>query len=331
MAARLRAARRRAGLSQSDLAARAGVSRQLIGAAESGRNLPRVDAAISIAAALGVEVSDLFGAPPRATDVMTGAVPVEGTLVRTGRVGDLVVTTSVGIGAEGWGAADAVVEQGAANEFTHHRPGPVVAGCEPGLEVIEQILREGSMAALAAPTSSRRAIEALDAGRVHAAVVHGPSGSLGDRAGDRPIDRFRLTSWRVGLAAPVDAEPEWWRDALAGRVPVVQREAGAGVQRTFEEAAATDVGGPRVATHIAAARRAVLSGMAAVTIEPAALAVGAAFHALDVHEAELWVDRTWIGEPGVVEMMNVVTSRRFLARLDAVGGYDLTGCGDRIG
>ena len=39
------------GMSQVELAARAGVSRQLIGAAEAGRHLPRVDAALASGAA----------------------------------------------------------------------------------------------------------------------------------------------------------------------------------------------------------------------------------------------------------------------------------------
>jgi DNA-binding XRE family transcriptional regulator len=317
-------------LTQGELAARAGVSRQLVGAAESGRNLPRVDAGLALAAALGVDAAELFGATPTPEDVVTGEPPHEGALVRAGRIGDRMVTASVGIGGEGWDAADGMVEQGTLTSFTRRTPGLVVAGCEPGLAVLEHILREAAMSALAVPTSSTTAIAALDDGRVHAAVVHGPAGSVGGRVGDRFVDRFRLTGWRVGLAAPADAAASWWRRALRGAVPVVQREAGAGVQRTFEEAAGTDVPGPRVATHLAAARRAVLSGVAAVTIEPAALAVGAAFHPLDVHEAELWVDREWMTDRVAGDALDVISGRRFQRRLEAVGGYDLAGCGDRI-
>jgi DNA-binding XRE family transcriptional regulator/molybdate-binding protein len=317
-------------LTQGELAARAGVSRQLVGAAESGRNLPRVDAALALATALGVEVAELFGTALPPADVVTGDVPPEGSLVRAGQIGDRVVTISVGIGAEGWDAADGIVEQGALAPFIRRTTGIVVAGCEPGLEVLEHILRESARRALAVPTSSAAAIAALDHERVHAAVVHGPAGTVGGRVAGRSVDRFRLTGWRVGIAAPVDAAADWWRDALCGAVPVVQREAGAGVQRTFEEVAGTDVPGPRVTTHVAAARRAALTGMAAVTIEPAAIAVGASFHPLDVHEAELWVDRTWMTDRVVGDALDVITGRRFQRRLEAVGGYDLAGCGDRI-
>ena len=101
MSARFRAYRRARGLSQSELASRAGVSRQLVGAAENGRNLPRVDAALAIAEVLGVDVADLFGAEPAAVDAVTGLEPPDGSLVRLSRVGDRVVTGAVGIGSDG--------------------------------------------------------------------------------------------------------------------------------------------------------------------------------------------------------------------------------------
>ncbi len=317
-------------MSQVELAARAGVSRQLIGAAEIGRHLPRVDAALAIAAALGVDVAQLFAEAPGAVDVRTGDAPPSGTLVRLGHVGDVVVTAAAGIGAEGWEAADAVIDGDHATTFDRHGPGIVVAGCEPGLELLEQILRNAGIGAMSTPMSSTAAIAALDAGRLHAAVVHGPVGTVGERAGTRSVDRYRLVQWRVGVAAPEDAPADWPSTALAGRTDVVQREAGAGVQRAFEAHAGGNVPGPRVATHLAAARRAVFAGLPAVTIEPAALAVGAQFHALEVHEAELWVDRLWATDRVVDDALHVLGGTQFTMRLAAIGGYDLAGCGDRI-
>jgi hypothetical protein len=70
--------------------------------------------------------------------------------------------------------------------------------------------------------------------------------------------------------------------------------------------------------------------MAAVTIEPAALAVGVPFHALDVHEAQLWVDRRWLNERATDEALDAIASHRFQRRLAGVGGYDLAGCGARV-
>ena len=326
----LRNHRTLAGLTQGELAARAGVSRQLVGAVEAGRHLPRVDAAIRLAGALGVGVTELFGLSPLPQDAVTGAVPVPGSLVRAARVGDGVVTAAARVGPDGWGLADAGVVGQELNWFDGVRAGFVVAGCEPGLEVLERILREHGIGAVAATASSAAASAALEAGRLHAAVVHGPDLAL-RAAPSRPVVRVGLSRWRVGLAAAADSPQGWWQDALAGRVPVVQREAGAGVQRAFEDAAGgSGARGPRVTTHIAAVRRGLVTGMPAVTIEPAALATGATFHPLEVHDVELWVAADWLDERVVKAALDVVASRRFQERLLAVGGYDLATCGMRL-
>jgi DNA-binding XRE family transcriptional regulator len=329
----LQSLREAAGLTQTELAARAGVSRQSIGAVEAGRHLPRVDAALALAAALGVAVEDLFGADPVPVDVISGAVAADGTSVRIGHVGERLVTSPARIGDQGWDIADGTIAAGVVRSFGRLAPGLVVAGCEPGLEVLERLLREGGMGAVAAAGSSATAIAALEGGRVHAAVVHGPTDrSLVELRG-ASVGRFRVAHWQVGVAAPGDAAAGWWQEALSGRMPVVQREQGAGVQRAFEQAvgdAGLPVPGPRVGTHLEAARRAMISGMPAVTIEPAALAVDAAFHPLEVHEAQLWVATDWLNDRVVTEALNVIVGRSFQARLAGVGGYDLAGSGSRL-
>jgi len=327
----LRVLRREAGFTQVELAKRAGVSRQLVGAVEAGRHLPRVDAALALAAALDVDVRALFSAPHGPVDVVSGKAPREGALVRLGRVGNLVVTASTRLGADGWDVADGSIEHGEVVAFSRRNPGVVVAGCEPGLEVLERLLRERGMAALSVSASSGAAIEALVAGRVHAAVVHGIEPSAYQVPASLEVARYHLTRWRVGLAGPPEATHRWWTGALTGRVPVVQRESSAGVQRAFESAVGRgDVDGPRVATHLEAARRGELGGLPAVTIEPAALAVGVPFHALETHDAELWVAGQWAADRAIVEALTVIDGPGFRKRLQGVGGYDLAGMGSRL-
>lgn len=325
--------REAAGLTQAQLAERAGVSRQAIGAVEAGRHLPRVDTALAMAAALNVDVTDIFGPELAPVDVVTGDALPDGAMVRVGQVGGRWVTAPARVGAQGWDVADATIEAGVLHSFGRHAPGLVVAGCEPGLEVLERLLREGGMGAVSAAGSSAAAVAALEDGRVHAAVVHGPEGGSTAEPDAISVDRFRVARWRVGLAARGDAVGDWWHDALSGRDPVVQREQGAGVQRAFEQAVddgGVPVPGPRVGTHLEAARRAMMSGLPAVTIEPAALAVGAAFHPLEVHEARLWVASEWVTDRVVATALDVIVGRSFQARLAGVGGYDLAGSGDRI-
>ncbi len=329
---RLRSYRKAANLTQTELAELAGVSRQLIGSVEAGRHLPRVDAALALADALEVDVAALFLSPNSPRDAISGETPADGSAVRVGRVGDTTVTAPARLGWDGWDVADGIVEDGAINSLGSRHRGFVVAGCEPGLGVVERLLREKGLGAVSAMASSKTAVEALRAGRVHAAVVHGPALEASPADCGVDVDRVRLARWQVGLSGPPDAVGDWWDDALRGRVAVAQRESGAGVQATFEAAVNVPgrIQGPRVDNHVQAAVRSVVAGLAAVTIEPAARATGAAFHPLAVHQAELWVAREWADESAVMEALNVINSRRFQARLAAVGGYDLTGCGSRV-
>lgn len=327
----LRQAREGSGMTQADLATRAGMSRQMVGAIEAGRHLPRVDAALSLARALGVEVGTLFPSPTEAIDAITGKPLQSGSLVRIGWVGDRAVTAPAGTGADGWDVADGATQDGALVAFDRRPPGLVVAGCEPGLAVLERLLRERGMGAVAVSASSTAARSALSAGRLHAAVVHGAPGDRYPVPDNPDVTRVRLASWRVGLAAPIDAPGDWWRKALSGAVPVVQREPGAGVQQAFMGAIESEdqIPGPVVGSHLAAARLSLATGLAAVTIEPAALAVGAGFHPLEVHDAQLWIAGAWIHDRVVTEALATIGERRFTARLVGIGGYDLSQSGSR--
>jgi transcriptional regulator with XRE-family HTH domain len=327
---RLRRLREAAGLTQSELAVRAGVSRQMVGAVEAGRHLPRVDAALSLAAALGANVDELFGSVPDVVDVVSGSRPLEGTAVRLGWVGERLVSSSARTGADGWDVADGVMEGGRVVQLATARPGVVVAGCEPGLETVEHLLRQGGRGGLAVATSSAVALAALEAGLLHAAVVHGPDGGLPPPPAG--VVRFHLTAWRVGLAIPFGIGSSWWSQLLAGEVEVVQREEGASVQQTFERAVGGPgvVPGPRVAGHVMAARHGAAAGRPAVTIEPAARAAGTGFHPLDRHVAELWVDGRWLTDRGVEDLLDLIGSSSFRRRLETVGGYELDALGTRV-
>jgi transcriptional regulator with XRE-family HTH domain len=329
---RLRASRESAGLSQQDLAVRAGVSRQLVGAVETGRHLPRVDSALALAEVLGVTVDSLFGTLSVPIDIAGGGTTPDGALVRVGRIGNQSVTAPIRVGPEGWDAADGIVTEGQISTFDVGAPGIIVGGCEPGLVLLERMLRAGGSGAVAVSLTSTSALECLLAGRLHAAVVHGPEPDLVVRAKALAVTRFHLARWQVGIAAGPDATKGWWKQALTGKTPVVQREPGAGVQRAFRDAVPKtqkSVPGPLAASHLEAARWAMAMNIPAVTIEPAARAVGAGFHPIEVHSAQLWVGQAWVNDGVVEEAMAILVGSRFRRQLAGVGGYDLEGLGTR--
>ncbi len=336
LGSRVRALRRERGLTQEQLAALAGVSRQMVGAVEAGRHLPRVDAAVALAGVLGTSVEELLEAPPLRSPDVVGVVeePREGTLVRLGRVGDQLVCVPGSFSGESWPAADAVVRGPGVELLDTERPAAVIVGCEPAIGLAARLLEgEAGPRVLPVPASSAAAVVALGRGRAHAVVVHGPVGTLPSPS--LPVRRLRMARWQVGLAAEVERSGGWPADALAGRVAVVQREEGAGSQAAFERALSSrgeslHVRGPRAAGHVEAAWRAATDGLVAVTIEPSALAMGLAFWPLEAHESELWVASEHLGETAVAGLVDELTGPRLRRRLEAIGGYDLSAYGAEV-
>ena len=332
----LRRRRRERGLTQSELAARAGVSRQLVAAVESGRNVPAVDAALRIAQALGTSVEAVFSfAGAEAVEPALDGSLREGMLVRCGRVGERLVATELadhGVAGAAWASADGVYEGGVLRMFGGSAPaGLVVAGCDPALGIAETMLGEsGARRLLAISAATDTALRSLGRGRVHAAVVHGPESSL--PVAPLPVLRLHLARWQVGVGVAPGTGRLSLAAVLEGAVPLVQRDGAAASQQALERAAArAHVGalppGPRAAGHLDAARQASTLGCAGVTTEAAARAFGLRFLPLEGHTVEVWLAERWRAHPSVEAFANLLAAGAFTERVARRGGYDLAGCG----
>jgi DNA-binding XRE family transcriptional regulator len=336
--AKLRSHRRAVGLTQAELARRAGVSRQLVAAVEAGRNVPAVDAAIRLARALDTGVEELFAAPAAAPVLAAvGERLPAGVPLRIGRVGERLVAAPLpdhGTAGGGWAPGDGVLEDGGLRLFAGAgADGLVLAGCDPALGIAEAFLRgpgSEALVALSAPTGA--ALDALRAGRVHAAVVHGPPRRL--PRPPVPVRRIHLASWPVGLGVPA-GQAGGLAGLLDAGTPVVQREPAAASQQALIRAVRRLhrplPAGPRAGGHIEAARRGAALGVAALTTEAAARAFGLRFAALEEHTVEVWIAEPWAGHRGVRALGEVLSSRAFTERVGCLGGYDLTGCGAAVG
>lgn len=335
---RLREARRAAGLNQAELAERAGVSRQLVGAIEAGRHRPGVDAALSLARAVDRSVETLFAGPVRpAVQIFpraAGQPAADGSAVLAARVGDGVVyaPARAAFAAESWEVANAVLEEGE----PHALPGAdldgfVVVGCDPALGLAAALAPgAGPRRLLAVGGSTAGGLMALSEGRAHAVLVHGPAHALPTPPHD--VVRLHLARWRVGVGS---SRPRRGASAVSGleglRAPVVQREPGASSQQAFLRALARrgldPPGGPVATGHLDVARRVAAGARGGVTFEPAALAHGLGFHSLEEHTVQIWIDARWQDHPGAQALGELLGSSGFRARLGLVDGYDLTNCG----
>ena len=320
----VRRLRRAAGLKQDQLAKQAAVSRQAIGALEAGRHLPRVDAAVAIARALGTTVESLLAPTPAGVVDIHGIKVADGNAVRAAYVGNNTVAMPLLTPQDGevWAVPDALVQDGHA----HPLPGTdldalVVAGCDPALGMLAALApRHGPRRLLPIATSSATARTALANNRAHVAIVHDTSIA----APANNVQRIRLASWRTGLAAPTKSAID---DALNGHGLVIQRADGAAAQSAYERTL-TDAGlsvpaGPLAGGHRDAARRATDDGIAAVTIEPTALATGLTFHPLETHTVELWIADHAVEHPGLAVLGELLTSTQLRTCLNVLPAYEL--------
>lgn len=334
----LRARRRECGLTQSELATRAGVSRQLVAAVESGQNMPAADAALRLASALATTVEELFAPATSTVFPALGAPLREGVLVRVGAVGGRLVAASLadhGFAGAGWAKPDGIVEGGGARLFPGATPrGFVLAGCDPALGVAEAMLDGlGSCSVLAISATTGSALASLGRGGIHAAVVHGPRSRLPKPP--VPVQRVHLARWEIGLAAAPEVGRKSIRALLDGTVAIAQRDPAAAGQQALQRAVVhaglpATLPGPVVDGHIEAARTASALGCAAVTIEAAARPFDLRFQPLEEHTVEVWVADRWRDHPGFLALGNILASAAFTERIAHFGGYELRDCGRRL-
>lgn len=340
MSARIRAQREEVGWSQSELAERAGVSRQLVGAVEGGRHVPNVGAALALARALGCAVEELFAAPASApVSVLGGKQPAAGAPMVVARVGDTVVAVSAEHGvasAERWALADATVSADGALAMLVDGldDGLVIAGCDPALGVLAGLVERGSWhRVLAVHASTGRSVEALAAGRVHGVVVHAPAGEI--PVAPVSVRRWHLARWQVGVASGRVSGVPSVEEIAERRLRVVQRDGGAGTQLAFTRAlarigASESVPGPVGDGHVDVARRVATGAAAGLTMEAAARSFGLGFVPLEEHTVEVWLDERWASMPAAVALVETLSGAALRSRLELVGGYDLSSTSDRV-
>ncbi len=323
-----------AGLTQAELAARAGVSRQLVAAAVAGENAPGVDAALGLARSLGTTVEALFASgSDEAVPALGRALP-DGVPLRVGKVGDRLVAAELthgGAAGDRWATPDGIAEAGVLRLFPGAAPsGLVLAGCDPALGVAEGLLRGPGLLALSASTGA--ALRALGKGRIHAAVVHGPR----DRLPEAPVrvSRLHLARWQVGVGIPARLTQASLEALARSGLPIVQRDEAAASQQALERAMA-GIGmpvpsGPRAGGHLDAAFAAATLDCAAVTTEGAAAAFGLGFRPLEEHSVEIWLAEHWEHLPAAQAFADLLASAAFVDRVGRFGGYDLADCGTRL-
>jgi putative molybdopterin biosynthesis protein len=357
--------RKARGLSAAELAERVGVTRQTIYAIESGDFVPNTAVALRLARALDVTVEELFAVcePEEKETVkadllsgVSGAIPA-GPMVRMCRVNERLVAVPAPAFPVYLPVADGIVSQISGGRASIHPFGDVpphdkrllIAGCDPALSVLAEALRSSGIEMIGVPCSSRRALDYLRQGVVHAAGSHLRDPETGDY--NLPLIKelfpnggVRLVTfavWEQGLVlAP--GNPKNIRsvaDVADKRAVLVNREKGSGsrdlLDTNLRQAGIAgqsiagyedEVEGHLTAAYAVAGRRADCC----IATRSAARRFGLDFIPLSVERFDLAVPQASLETPGIKAVFDLLNRGSVKHKLQALAGYDTAQTGKML-
>ena len=357
--AMVRRARTARGLTQDELARRAGLSRQALGAIESGAYQPGVGAALALARELDHSVEALFGRPAEPSLVEAdwaeapgdAPAPPARRAVTLGRVGGRLVALAQPPPAMRLAPAGGVLEHAAGRraQVAAFRTQQeidatlLVAGCDPAVTILAEWMGRHRPASTLTPitSSSRAALTALLGGQVHGAGVH-----LYDRKGGeynlaavretlkrRRAVMVNFARWELGLGMrrgnPLDLRSI--ADLARPGMRIVNREPGSGARLVLDQALAELKIVPRriagyareLSGHLeVAAAIAAGEAEAGLTLRVAAEAFRLGFVPVREERYDLVILQRETDSPPVRAMLDALNSGSFASEVSQLCAYD---------
>ncbi len=348
---RVRDERRRLGWSQDDLARRSGLSRTGVSAVETGRLVPSAAAALSLAAAFGCRVEDVFSLPRPAPEGAAWAWEPARTPCRywEAEVGGRtwlypVEATALGVVPHDGVARDGVPAAGGPGAGSDPKRTLVVAGCDPAVGLLAAALAGASGVRLVALTrSSRAALELLRRGVVHVAGVHLAAAGGGDGGGDGEGNAaavrgalgaghvlLRAARWEEGVAFGPARRFGSVGEAVRADLRWVGREVGSGARQCLDELFEGRRPPRRLALDHRGVAEAVRSGWAdaGVCLRLAGEEAGLSVLGVRREAYDLCFPDPARDDPRVEALISAVCSTPYRRLLGDLPGYDAAGTGE---
>jgi molybdate-binding protein/DNA-binding XRE family transcriptional regulator len=349
----IRRARIAAGLSQSALGARAGVTRQAMNAIERGRYSPNTTVAIRIARTLGKRVEDLFGAPDEVTTVSPATATAEmrqGDRVALARVGERIVAhsrTADRSFSEAFAPADGIwLGAGSAELLADEREvehTAFIVGCDPSLDLLARLVNQrlefGRLVWI--PGSSAASLNAVSHSTGHAGGIHVPDQRSGECNIAPAGKALRATggvlvtyaAWEQGFVVR-PANPKGITTAeslMRPGIRIVNRERGSGSRTLLDQrlksdgiaANTIDGYGVELRSHFAVARAVASGGAdAGIALRAVAIAEGLDFVPLLEVRFDLVIPQQHLQHPAIRVMLDMLQDARTRRQIGTLPGYE---------
>ena len=356
------------GLTQTELARRAGISRQALGAIEAGTYRPGVEIAIRLAREVGATVESLFGESDDGRSTLVDANWLEReprrpsrtqARVALARVGGKVVAVPQPAAYLTLAPASGVLQRARgkrADVATFQLADEIdstvlMAGCDPAVAMLADWLarRRSPVRAVALPCWSRAALEALVKRHAHVAGVHIRDQKNGEynlapikhALGNRRSIVVNFARWELGLAtAPGNPlSIRGFADMDRSDLRIVNREDGSGARSTLD-AALVELGlrperipgyQSEVGGHLEVAA-AIAAGHAdvGVTIRLGADSYGLHFIPYRDEHYDLVIMEQEAESAPIKVILDALNSRRFAREVSQLCAYDTTQMGQVV-
>lgn len=357
----LREKRQTCGLSQKQLAAIAGITRQAVSALEANQYSPATSVALQLARALNCRVEDLFSIK-QGGEIIEGellaslpksSAPVRAQVTQIGH--RFLVRPLLGLGelANLSATADGLIIDSASDKLRAKvrllkdrevvRRKIVVGGCDPAMFLAGEYIRKHDQDNLVpCLMGSGLALAALKRGEVHMAGIHLAEEVAGawqlpnlkPSVGDMDCIVITFAHWEEGFIVR-QGNPKRIRavgDITKPNVRIVNRETGSGARRLLDKQMRASAIKPKVvkgyrdevSSHLDVASR-IKAGAADVGIGVRSVAAifGLDFVPLQRERYDLVIPKAHYETlTGLKVLLDTIVSKPFRDELEALGGYD---------
>jgi molybdate-binding protein/DNA-binding XRE family transcriptional regulator len=359
----LHTARKKAGLTQEELAQSGKISRQAYVAIESGKSVPSTEVALRIARKLNARVEDLFCLDDgtenliRAELIGDSSAVSEGKRMQVVQFGSKLLARPLNEGlsvSHILNPADAIavalhdnqqVDLKLLNQAAARTPTLILSGCDPAASIIASMIRDLGVRLIWIEAESIPSLRALARGEIHVAGCSFKDNVSGlynlplvKEIIPFPCTVIRFAIWQQGIMVSA-GNPKSIRhidDLAMPNVTFINRQNGAGsrglLNRLIWEAgiSAKNIHGYEMIAHgdLAAAEM-VASGIAdcGIGIEASARANELDFLSLNEEPYDLVIPNHFLELPAIQSLLALLKLRDFRRQIESLGGYDTTPMG----